>query len=355
MLPQTDQGSFFKYLSTLGVAVVAASLGATGFILRTQSDLLVDRKKLNELTSTAREAIQEKQKLILWITRYLPTGLLICTLFGCLLVCLGLWGWKRRQNIADERDKVELKKLYKELEQVDDKELEKHVEFEAIETIKQNETEIVGLPRGGNKSITKQDRSTLLGGKKNAPPAPSVIHENELLPPGNVDSVSQREVNQSLVNSIKSRIQSLQGSLIRKLELDFADCEVLSAVRLEKDSDDLVDAVVIDQGRRRVFLFKLKYLLGDSIAATAQTAMTLTKNAERLHRDFPGFRIIPAAILISDNFSSIKPYKFKHHDLAIRLNMKYYPIILSYSPKEFREIPPKVLRTTVRDMGLYGE
>lgn len=107
----TDQSHLRKYLATLGVAVVAGVITVSGLFLRLQDDLLVKESELSELTPSAEETIKLRQQYLETATAVLPWFVCIGGGTGVGLAAYGLVGWARRQEIADEREDIELRRL----------------------------------------------------------------------------------------------------------------------------------------------------------------------------------------------------------------------------------------------------
>ena len=133
MFSPTDQSHFLKYVTTLGVAIVVATLGVGGVLLQTQSDLMIDRAKIATLTPTAQDALQQKQQdiaLLLKIAPWVSAGLIA----GGLILCTyGLLKWKNRQIALDEKDALEIAKLKTEITQMTSPQIEAKIDAEVAE------------------------------------------------------------------------------------------------------------------------------------------------------------------------------------------------------------------------------
>ncbi|RNL65411.1 hypothetical protein EFK50_05500 [Nocardioides marmoriginsengisoli] len=101
-----DASHLSKYLTTLGVGIVAATLSAGGLFLRLQDGLMVSRKELAGLTPSAQRTIRDKQGFLEFATNALPWFLVVGIAVGLIVAYLGLRGWIPRQESEDKADKV---------------------------------------------------------------------------------------------------------------------------------------------------------------------------------------------------------------------------------------------------------
>jgi hypothetical protein len=116
----TDNSHFRKYLTTLGVSVIAGSLSLAGLFYNLQGDLMVKQEDLNQLTPAARATIEQRQAYLQIAADIAPFVLLAMVTAGILMCSFGLHGWFKRQGTADNREDLELRKLSFELQKLTD-------------------------------------------------------------------------------------------------------------------------------------------------------------------------------------------------------------------------------------------
>jgi hypothetical protein len=133
MLIGTDNSHFRKYLTTLGVSVIAGSLSLAGLFYNLQGDLLIEQETLAKLTPTARATIEQRQLYLSIAASAAPFVLLAMLLLGAAFCFIGLRGWATRQRTIDSREDLELKKLGVEVKKLTDEERAKALNDEVRE------------------------------------------------------------------------------------------------------------------------------------------------------------------------------------------------------------------------------
>jgi hypothetical protein len=125
----TDQSHFRKYLATLGVAIVVASLSLGGYVLQLGGDLGVTVGELANLTETARDVVAKRQNLLFVLTAVAPFLMIVGTIGGLLLSVFGLSGWYKHQVVLDRRSLLENEKLSYEVGHMTSAEKERKIEL----------------------------------------------------------------------------------------------------------------------------------------------------------------------------------------------------------------------------------
>jgi hypothetical protein len=106
MIPKFEFGHLYKFLVSVGLGLLALSVLGPWFVLRESEVLLTTQAQLDGLTPGARESILDKQRdhgwmvdNYVWISAILAVG-------GITIVIVGFLGWKKRQDVIDESEKV---------------------------------------------------------------------------------------------------------------------------------------------------------------------------------------------------------------------------------------------------------
>lgn len=134
MIP-TDQTHLRKYMTTLGVALVAGSISLAGLFFRLQGELLMTSKDLAATTPLARRTIVQRQRYLADATEVLPYVLAGGVLLGVCLAVYGLIGWARRQDVSDEIEELTREKSKAELRGLSDLERVARLEREAAAVV----------------------------------------------------------------------------------------------------------------------------------------------------------------------------------------------------------------------------
>lgn len=127
----SDTSHLSKYLTTLGVGIVAATFSIAGLFLRLQDDLLVSRKELAGLTPSAQDTIRRRQEILEFSTCALPWFLAVGLLLGLCVAAIGLAGWMKRQDQQDKADQIDSDLKEFQLRQVTETERRRAAEEEA--------------------------------------------------------------------------------------------------------------------------------------------------------------------------------------------------------------------------------
>mgnify|MGYP000140796305 CR=1 FL=1 len=95
-----DFSDRYKFLSSLGVALVILSLTGSWLFYKEPYDLLIEVDQINKLTPIAQKAIEVRQFYIERIFEWLWLAPAVATSAGTGLVAYGLWGWSRKDADA---------------------------------------------------------------------------------------------------------------------------------------------------------------------------------------------------------------------------------------------------------------
>jgi hypothetical protein len=315
MLQTTDQGHFFKYLTTLGVAVIAASLTAGGLLLNVQNNVLIEKARIVKLTPVAQEIVAKKQSAVLAVTEWAPLAVILLSVVGIALVVVGLVGWKRRQDTLDARDRAELNKTLVEVQQMTDQEKNDKVQAEAREIV---ESDIVA--QFNRESSTKSEAGT---------------HGADLVVPS--------------MKRIAETVREQEADLIAKLSQAFPHDEIRSGVAIHSDSTAIyVDALVVQERKRRLYAIELK-IYGNSvrmqsIVAAVNQVSALSAMLEDRYNNFVAF---PVLVIITESLGMARRQRLRDSvELHVQA-MRNTPSLLIYSPAEFKDLTPSAFNRDI--------
>jgi hypothetical protein len=95
-----------RFMASMGLALIALAGIIPWLYLREPFDLLIETTKLSQLSPIAQEIISFRLKLVYYFSYSLPI-LLICVLvIGIILLWIGLDGWRKKQNVQDEKERL---------------------------------------------------------------------------------------------------------------------------------------------------------------------------------------------------------------------------------------------------------
>ena len=102
-----EYGDFYKFVVSLGVALIALSLVTPWLFLREPFDLLVPEFELQALTPSAPSIIIRRQRAADIALNVLPWFIVVCFACGLALILRGGWLWFRRsQQHLDEQQEI---------------------------------------------------------------------------------------------------------------------------------------------------------------------------------------------------------------------------------------------------------
>ncbi|MEV7398177.1 hypothetical protein [Aeromicrobium sp. NPDC092404] len=135
MLP-TEAGHLSKYLTTLGVAIVAATISLAGLFLRIKTELLIPLEELDRLTPEARQTVLQRQEYVAFATDHYWTFVCVGVGVGVMLFVVGLYRWIPKQAELDKYDQVLMRKVESEVRPLTEPEQENRRRAEAVEIVK---------------------------------------------------------------------------------------------------------------------------------------------------------------------------------------------------------------------------
>lgn len=327
MFSPTENSHFRKYLTTLGVSIIVAAIAAGGFLFRGQADLLVDQKKLAELTPIARRAIERRQEIILLATQWSPLVVSLICLIGAIISIIGITGWSRRQKVVDSREDLEADKTRAEIRALTKEEKERKTE------------EDVQIALGETSEDLPEDT------KK--PPS----SDKEMLPPAGKAEEQPQITQLPRADHARSAIYTIERELAKKLLIAFPQALTQSSIAVDMGSGIQyeVDALVKLPGSAIDFLFEVKFIsrrpnLRHAVeaAATRSTAAAKSLNGNNRIKS-----TVPVIIIVSEDESGITSKAAERALDLLRPALAIQPVILHFSRTEFLALDPKEFRLTI--------
>jgi len=114
-VPQLEYGDFYKFIVSIGIALIIAAVVLPWLFLREPFDLLLDSNQLARLTPSAQAIIAEREHFLATIFHLVPWISGAQFVAGTFLVIAGLAKWRERQILRDRSEELSVKKQELEL------------------------------------------------------------------------------------------------------------------------------------------------------------------------------------------------------------------------------------------------
>ena len=141
MFPKPSFGSFYKFVVSVGLVLLALALAAPVLLLREPFDFLVSTTELEQLTDVAQQAIDERQSYGLTLARALPAISVVLGIAGFGLTSWGLFRWWKRQAVQDALEDTSLIRAQAEVRSLTQDEVDAQREIEADEVLTESESD----------------------------------------------------------------------------------------------------------------------------------------------------------------------------------------------------------------------
>jgi hypothetical protein len=285
----TEAGHLSKYLTTLGVAIVAATVSIAGIFLRIKTELLIPAKDLDALTPEARRTILQRQEYVAFATDHYWTFVCVGVGVGVLLFGIGLYRWVPKQAELDKYDQALMRKVEGEIRPLTEPEQESKRRAEAVEIV---ESDPLDEPTDIDKAASKGAEER--GGPEQEAPANT-----------SSDPVTEQ------VRQLSEMETYFAGLLARALGGAWR-IDVGVAVRDAPDGGE-VDYLVTPRRGGPSFLVDLKF-----IGPTGSTISALRRSIEKLAAiaTATATQRIPVIVIIVDDSAST--YLFSHIEGLLR-------------------------------------
>lgn len=211
-----------KYLATLGIGMVAATISLAGLALRLQEDLLVKQDELQQLTPTARETIERRQDYLSVMSIILPWFVLVGCVAGIALAAYGIRGWSKRQKVADEIEDLQRDKSRTEVRSLTDTERSARIDQEVEEAVLQESV----LSEGSSEPLHASEVDPHISSEFPAsttpnPPAPNLARRREIAASVmGFEAELARKINEGFGQTYRVDVGVAAGSGGRQREFD---------------------------------------------------------------------------------------------------------------------------------------
>lgn len=160
-MPQVDFSSLYKFVASIGVAMLIAAVAVPWLLAQSVGVLTVSEETIDGLPRTAGEAILRRQASIVWVQDTLTVPILIgFAVLGVGLLAWALWKWVPAQKRVDIGEQIALDKSRAEYTLMNGTEIDQKRQAEATdETL-----------------VDRESRGGLLAGAEQSPTGDGVAH-----------------------------------------------------------------------------------------------------------------------------------------------------------------------------------
>lgn len=133
-----EYSDFYKFVVSIGVGIISLAILIPWLFLREPFDLFHSQEDLSLLTPLAQSIIERRLSLLKVAMTVIPCTIMTLFVVGLVLVALGgvLW-WKNNQRILDEKHRLDLEALKRQLGSLPETEILAQQEGEATADITQ--------------------------------------------------------------------------------------------------------------------------------------------------------------------------------------------------------------------------
>jgi hypothetical protein len=142
-VPQIEYGDFYKFVVSLGIALVLAAILVPWLFLREPFDLMVEASRLGQLTPTAQHILSLRQTYLLRLLPIVPWFSFSVLVMGVVTVVAGLTKWRKRQVLRDTSEELGVQKQEQELRNMTPEEENEKVEAEIQPAVNADAVQLV--------------------------------------------------------------------------------------------------------------------------------------------------------------------------------------------------------------------
>lgn len=137
-----------RFLASLGLISIGLAFFLPWFINQNNTLLIIEQKKILELTPTAQLIIAKQQDTLWTVNQLLPYVSIGLIVLGLVLLICGIVNWKKRQTVLDKIQDEELKS--KEISNLSSQEKRDLIESEIVKTEQEEDEPKISTPNSEN-------------------------------------------------------------------------------------------------------------------------------------------------------------------------------------------------------------
>lgn len=141
MLDKIEFSDLYKFLTSIGLIIIASSFLIPWLLLKSDFGILISIEEYNQLIENSKKLANNRIDLNLFILKIIPYLSSALFLIGALLSFYGIKKWKEKQQTVDETDKLKLDELRAKIKELTSKEIDEKAELEIKNEIEENDDE----------------------------------------------------------------------------------------------------------------------------------------------------------------------------------------------------------------------
>ncbi len=160
MLDKIEFSDLYKFLTSVGLIIIASSFIIPWLFMKQDIGLLISTKEYSDLIESSKNLTDNRIKLGIFITKAIPFISGILFILGSIISGIGLYKWKKKQESVDETDNLKLTELKAKVKELDREEILEKAELEVKNEI------LLDLDNGKNNSIEIETKEETLNIEK---------------------------------------------------------------------------------------------------------------------------------------------------------------------------------------------
>ena len=135
--------SFYKFLVSAGVVLIAAPLFGLYYVLCNGNQILISQADFDALSETSSQFVRQRDQILLYVLRVLPYILIALILLGLICLIYGGIKWRNIQKELDEQTRLKTKEQKANIQKLTATEIAEKVVTETIDEQKLQSVEIL--------------------------------------------------------------------------------------------------------------------------------------------------------------------------------------------------------------------
>lgn len=160
MLNKIEFSDLYKFLTSVGLIIIASALLIPWLFLKQEIGLLISQSEYNELLESSKKLTDNRIVLGLIVTKSIPYISGILFVLGIMISVIGLSKWKKKQDTVDETDQLKLTELKAKIKELDSNEIDQKAEQEVRDEISSNSE--INLEENIDKKEEQKNRIQIL-------------------------------------------------------------------------------------------------------------------------------------------------------------------------------------------------
>src|SRR5215469_5909843 len=115
-MPEIDYGDFYKFLASVGIALIILAILTPWLFLREPFDLSIEAEHIKTLSPRAQDLVLKRQDMVSRIFPAIPAISCVLLVVGIVVTSIGLFHWHGRQKLRDRGEDYSVEIQRRELE-----------------------------------------------------------------------------------------------------------------------------------------------------------------------------------------------------------------------------------------------